>query len=120
DHKHRQQRAQQQAGPTKDVSDVVELCLDSEPEDGGENGHPKRQQDELLRIHVTGRQWGEDAASPPAEVGRATKPYLLPPVAPSASFFITRSKLKLPASWLGGNSLNVARNSPTMCWAGTQ
>src|SRR5215510_148996 len=46
--------------------------------------------------------------------------YLLPPAAPDASFSITRFKLKLPASWLGGNSLKVARNSPTMCCAGTQ
>jgi hypothetical protein len=62
---------------------------------------------------------GSEAGQPVSTDDR-TKRYLLPPAAPSASCSITRSKLKLPAFWLGGNSLNVARNSPTMCCAGTQ
>jgi len=56
----------------------------------------------------------------PVSTDDQTTHHLLPPAAPSASFSMTRSKLKLPAFWLGGNSLKVARNSPTMCCAGTQ
>ena len=41
----------------------------------------------------------------------------LPPPCWSAS--ITWSRLKLPTFWLGGNSLNVARNCPMYCCAGT-
>src|SRR5215831_13608912 len=38
-------------------------------------------------------------------------------LAPAFSFSRTWSTLKLPAFWLGGKSLNVARNSPTMACA---
>ena len=46
-----------------------------------------------------------------------TPTYLFPtPLCNAAS---AASRLKLPTFWLGGNSLNVARNCPTYCCAGT-
>ena len=44
--------------------------------------------------------------------------YLL--AAPCLSCSITWSTPKLPAFWLGGNSLNVSMNLPTSACAGTQ
>ena len=45
---------------------------------------------------------------------RSARSRYLPPAAPCCIFSTTLLMLKLPAFWLGGNSLNVARNSPTM------